>query len=198
MYDNLNYLEYENDNLFDSYGNKCVSTISNLSRQVRSLMNYRAALIYHRLQSIELNIDNRAYSKFQINKSKFESLALRFIKLSRKLPFCEDQYHDILKFRKMHYSSVLRDITHLTNQIFILMHYFSEKNMLLRSLFFKVLMRIAQETCKTRMYLIKGQYEFYEELCKNYKSMEKDVSSQILNPIQQKPVKEKEGAIIRL
>lgn len=198
MYDNQNYLEYEDDNLFDSYKNECVSTILNLSRQVRTLLNYRAALIYHRLNHIEVKTDDQIYSKFQINKSKFESQALRFIKLSRNLTFCEDQYHNLSKFRKMHNSSVLRDITRLTNQIFILLHFFSEENMLLRPSFFKVLMRIAQEACKIKMYRIKGHFDFYEELCKNYRSIEKEVSRLFLNSGQQKLKKQKEGEIIRL
>ncbi len=198
MYDNQNYLEYEDDNLFDSYKNEYVSTISNLSRQVRTLLNYRAALIYHRLKRIEVKTDDLILSKFQINKSKFESLALRFIKLSRNLTLYEDQHHNLSNFRKKKYSSILKDIARLTNQIFILLHFFSEENMLLRPLFFKVLMRIAQEACKIEMYRIKGHFEFYKELCKNYRSIEKEVSRLFLNTDCQKLEKQEEGEIISI
>ena len=52
--------------------------------------------------------------------------------------------------------------------------------MYLRPSFFKVVMKIAQEVCKTRMFLDKPQFEFYEELYENYKSVESEIV--VLNP----------------
>jgi len=200
MYEELSYLDYDDDDQFLNWYNiECVKTISDLSRQVRTLLNYRAVIIYQRLCSNDVSHDHNAIVKFQGKKEKFESLALKFIKLLNKLKDYgdgEDGYQYLLKFRNGSNSSFLKDLLNLTNQLFTFIHYFSEDNELLRIPFLKVVVRIAQEACKTHMYLKKQQFEFFKELNENYKSLENEIT--ISNPasIEQKPNKQKMGEMI--
>ncbi len=201
MYDDLSYLDYEEDNDFQNWYNiECVQVIKDLSRQIRTLLNYRASVIYHRLRSNEINNDSKGIVKFQAKKYKFESLALSYIKLLNKLKdngITAKRFQYLLYFRNNVNSSLLKDLVNLTNQLFILIHYFSEENMLLRPAFFKVIMKIAQEACKTRMYLNRQQFEFYEELCGDYKSIENEIEMLNPNPIQQKNNRKK-GEMVKL
>ena len=90
MYDKISYLDNENDdNFLNWYNIKSVQTISELSRQVRTLLNYRAAFIYQSFRSKSLNYTNSTNKKFQESKIKFESLALEFLKLLTNLKIVE-------------------------------------------------------------------------------------------------------------
>lgn len=201
MYEELSYLDYDDDNDFfpNWYNIECVKTISDLSRQIRTLLNYRAAIIYHRLCSNDVSYDNNAIVKLQGKKEEFESLALKFLKLLNKLKDygdVEDGYLFLLKFRNKSNSSFLKDLMNLTNQIFTFIHYFSEDNKFLRIPFLKVVMKIAQEACKTQMYLKEQQFEFYKELSENYKSLENEITLTNPDSLQQKPNKRKMGEMI--
>ncbi len=200
MYEELSYIDYDDDEFSPNWYNiECVKTISDLSRQIRTLLNYRAAIIYHRLRSNDISHENIPNIKFQEKKEKFEILALKYIKLLNKLKDygdVEDGYQNLLKFRNKSNSSFLKDLLNLTNQLFTFIHYSSEDNELLRIPFLKVVVRIAQEACKTQMNLKEQQFEFFKELSENYKSLENEIT--ISNPdfIQQKPNKQKMGEMI--
>jgi len=200
MYEELSYLDYDDDDIFPNWYNiECVKTISDLSRQIRTLLNYRAAIIYHRLCSNDVSYDNNAIVKLQGKKEEFESLALKFLKLLNKLKDygdVEDGYLHLLKFRNKSNSSFLKDLMNLTNQLFTFIHYFSEDNQFLRMSFLKVVMKIAQEACKTQMYLKKQQFEFFKELSENYKSLENEITISNPDSVQQKPNKRKMGEMI--
>jgi len=199
MYEELSYLDYDDDLFPNWYNIECVKTISNLSRQIRTLLNYRAAIIYHRLCSNDVSYDNNAIVKLQGKKEKFESLALKFIKLLNKLKDygdVEDGYLYLLKFRNESNSSFLKDLMNLTNQIFTFIHYFSEDNKFLRIPFLKVVMKVAQEASKTQMYLKEQQYEFFKELSENYKSLENEIAISNPDSVQLKPNKRKMGEMI--
>ncbi len=200
MYEELSYLDYDDDDHFLNWYNiECVKTISDLSRQVRTLLNYRAVIIYQRLCSNAVSHDHTAIVKFKGKKEKFESLALKFIKLLNKLKDygdVKDGYQYLLKFRNKSNSSFLKDLMNLTNQLFTFIHYFSEDNKFLRIPFLKVVVRIAQEACKTQMYLKEQQFEFFKELSENYKSLENEITISNPDSIQQKPNKQKMGEMI--
>jgi hypothetical protein len=107
MYEELSYLDHDDDDLFPNWNNvEYVKTISDLSRQIRTLLNYRAAIIYQRLCSNDVSYDRRAIVKIQGKKEKFESLALKFIKLLNKLKDYGDGKDGFLKFV---YSITLQD-----------------------------------------------------------------------------------------
>ena len=84
----------------------------------------------------------------------------------------------------------------LNNQLFTFIHYFSEDNNFLRIPFLKVVVKIAQEACKTQMYLKKQQFEFFKELGENYKSIENEITISNPDSVQQKPNKRKMGEMI--
>ncbi len=199
MYEELSYLDYDDDRFPNWYNIECVKTISDLSRQIRTILNYRAAIIYHRLCSNDVSYDNNAIVKLQGKKEEFEWLALKFLKLLNKLKDygdVEDGYLHLLKFRNKSNSYFLKDLMNLTNQIFTYIHYFSEDNKFLRIPFLKVVMKIAQEACKTQMYLKKQQFEFFKELSENYKSLENEITISNPDSLQQKTNKRKMGEMI--
>jgi len=199
MYEELSYLDYDDDLFPNWYNIECVKTISDLSRQIRTLLNYRAVIIYQRLCSNDVSYNRSEIVKFQGKKEKFESLALKYIKLLNKLKDYgdgEDGYQYLLKFSNKSNSSFLKDLMNLNNQLFTFIHYFSEDNNFLRIPFLKVVVKIAQEACKTQMYLKKQQFEFFKELGENYKSIENEITISNPDSVQQKPNKRKMGEMI--
>lgn len=202
MDDEISYLDYEKDNNFLNWYNiKCVQTISELSRQVRTLLNYRATFIYQSFRPKSLSYPNSTNKKFQESKIKFESLALNFLKLLNNLKdrgIIVYQSHNLLEFRNQMNSSFLNRLSNLTHQIFNLIHYFSEENDLLTNSFFKMIVKIAQEVCKVRIYLKFHQIEFYKELIENYRSMEMALTTSNQNTTQKKCEKTEKSEMIKL
>ena len=202
MYDEISYLDYENDdNFLNWYNFKCVKTISELSRQVRTLLNYRAAFIYQSFRPKSLSYPNSANKKFQENKIQLESLALDFLKLLNNLKdrgIIVYQSQNLLEFRNQMNSSFLNRLSNLSYKIFNLIHYFSEENDLLTISFFKMIVKIVQEVCKVQVYLKFQQIEFYQELIENYRSLEIALTTSSKNTIQNRYEKTEKSELIKL
>ncbi|GAJ19200.1 unnamed protein product, partial [marine sediment metagenome] len=80
------YFELESEELFlEWYKIEGVRNITELSRQVRTLLNYKTETIKNGFQSNENTSINQINTKFLNLKQKFESLALKFIILLRSI-----------------------------------------------------------------------------------------------------------------
>ena len=181
------YLDIEVDYLvLGLYETEGVRKITELSRQVRSLLNLKTNTIRYRFRS-NSNIHTKVKdATFYENKKQFETLALRFIKLLNKINrISRRDLEEEIQFLfyqvsiKRNYSSkfLLKELEDLTFQIFMKIHYFSEQDLYDHPSFLKILIQIAIQACKTRKNMNHAFSEFYAELGENYHNLEKEFVS---------------------
>jgi len=206
FHNEISYLEFEEDEIFLSwYEVEGVRTITELSRQIRTLLKYKAAVIQYRFRSNHIFPITTPNIKFLETKNKFESLALSFIKFLRNIKDYTGNIRGGYQYLLDHASSnntenlLLKKLEDVTNQLFIQIHYFSEQKISEHPSFFKIIVLLAQEVCETRKYLKKQFSGIYEELEKNYHNLEKELSILIPNRVQEKfnERKRKAGEMIK-
>ena len=185
------HLESDLDEFFiDWYEIEGVKKITELSRQVRSLLNFKLDAIKYRFRSIENNSIIKMNTKFHTNKKKFESLVLNFIILLRNIKETAETLEEGI--RSLYFNSEkshLKRLVLITEQIFIEIHYFSEEDLHSHPLFLKILVKLVQEACLVKKCTNAQFSEFYEELGLNYLDLEKELDILI-------PSRTSEGKII--
>jgi len=181
------YLDYEVDDLvLGLYETEGVRKITELSRQVRSLLNLKTNTIRYRFRS-NSNISAKIQDvEFYENKKQFESLALRFIRLLNKIKGMSSRaleeeiqilFNQVTIKKDQISLSLLEQLEDLTFQLFIKIHYFSEQALYDHPHFLKSLIQIAIEVCKTRKNMNHAFSEFYAELGENYHNLEEELTS---------------------
>lgn len=183
------YLDPEIDEMFHEwYETEGVRKITELSRQVRTMLNYKANIIRFRFRSNSTELLKLQDIKFHENKKEFETLALRYIKLLNHIKGKigrdiekEIQFllYQLTKKFDSESTSLLKELENLTHQLFIKIHYFSEQNLYDHPIFLKLLTQIAIETCKTSKSMNHAFSEFFAELGENYYNLEKEITSLI-------------------
>jgi len=205
-HDEISYLEFEEDEIFLSwYEVEGVRTITELSRQIRTLLKYKAAVIQYRFRSNHIFPITTPNIKFLETKNKFESLALKFIKLLRNVKDYTGNLRGGYQYLLDHASNnktenlLLKKLEDISSHLFIQIHYFSEQKISEHPSFFKIIILFAQEVCETRKYLKTRFSGFYEELGKNYHNLEKELSILIPSGVQEKfnERKRKKGEMIK-
>ena len=198
FHDEISYIDFEeDDNFLNWYEVEGVRTIIELSRQTRTLIKYRAAIIQYRFRSNNTNLITIPNMKSPETKNRFESLALRFIKLLRIIKGftgnLEGGYQYLLDHAINNETEdlLLKRLEDVTDQLFIQIHYLSEQNISEHPSFFKLIVQLAQEVCEARKNLKKQFSVFYEELRKNYHDLEKELSILIPSGVQEKNIKKK-------
>lgn len=189
------YLELESEELFlEWYKIEGVRNITELSRQVRTLLNYKTETIKYRFRSNENTSINQTNTKLLNLKQKFESLALRFIILLRSIKETARTLEEGIQSLLFHSEkSRLKMLEEITDQIFVQIHYFSEENLHDHPVFLRLLVKLTQEACLVKKCIITQSSKFFEELVKNYFNLEKELN--ILIPYkkpEEKVMKEKQ------
>ena len=189
------YLELESEELFlEWYKIEGVRNITELSRQVRTLLNYKTETIKYRFRSNENTSINQTNTKFLNLKQKFESLALRFIILLRSIKETARTLEEGIQSLLFHSEkSRLKMLEEITDQIFVQIHNFSEENLHDHPVFLRLLVKLTQEACLVKKCIITQSSKFFEELVKNYFNLEKELN--ILIPYkkpEEKIMKEKQ------
>ena len=181
------YLDFEDDDIVPGlYEVEGVRKITELSRQVRSLLNLKTNTIRYRFRP-NSNISAKLKDvKFYENKKQFESLALKFIKLLNKINGISRRdleeeiqflFYQVSSKRNLSSKFLLKELEDLTFQIFMKIHYFSEQDLFDHPSFLKTLIQIAIQACKTRKNMNHAFSEFYAELGENYRNLEKEFIS---------------------
>ncbi len=189
------YLELESEELFlELYKIEGVRNITELSRQVRTFLNYKTETIKYRFRSNEKSLINQTNTKFLNRKQKFEPLALKFIILLRSIKETARTLEEGIQSLFIHTEkSRLKKLEEITDQIFIQIHYFSEENLHNHPLFLKILVKLTQEACLVKKCINAQFSKFFEELGKNYCNLEKELEILIPNRIPEgKVMKEKQ------
>lgn len=157
-----------------------INRVKELSRQLRTLFNYKAEVIQYRFQvTAPSNHDlksNCAISKFYTQKREIESLSQEFISLLNNIKrddtSLEQEIYN-LHFKKN--LKKLQNLSYVTEKIFTLIHVFSEDNIHDHPKFLKFIVVLTQHLCFVRKCLNVECYPFYEELEINYRNLEKEL-----------------------
>ena len=172
VYDeNSPYLEYDLDEIISKlYEIDGTEKIAELSRQIRTLMNYKSIIIRIRFQYKKIPISLNQNQKFIEKKRKFEKLTQSFIQILK-----------ILKNDKksINFYESNEDLRKIIKKLFFKIHYFSEQRILVSSRFLNLIIKVVQEIFDI-LNLFDLQFdEFYKELKLNYVLLEKEIENLI-------------------
>jgi hypothetical protein len=185
--DNNPYIDYEfDDNFLNWYELEVISKISEHSRQIRSLLNYKNATIRY-FYSTTSNTSKKALnSKFFENKRDFELNGLQLIKNINNIKDLTGVLEEGIQIMQNNALSnnkntraYLIELKKIINSLFIKIHFFSEQDIHQFPRFLMIILRIANETCKVQKCLNREFSEFYQELEENYFNLEKELTVMI-------------------
>ncbi len=171
------YIEYESDDipysLYEIYG---VSKIKELSRQLRTFLNYKITIIQYRFRPKNITFPDGEDKKYKEIKKSFKTLASKFINLLLKIRGCGVPYEiEVKKLldRVIHMEdkmsgSLLADLKEITQKLFIKIHALSEHEMHLHPKLLKFIIKLTQEACSVIKSINNWASDFYEELRVNY------------------------------
>ena len=194
------YIEFESDKLLHGWFEvEGVRKITELSRQVRTFLNYKTATIRYRFHSNYNHSINKQDNFFFETKKSFEKSASKFIKLLKSVKGIEGTVEGGIKFlidqaaiiSDKTIKSRLKEIEDISNHIFVKIHYFSEQELYVRPKFLRLVVKFAQEACIVKKSLNVHFFEFYEELEKNYLTLDKELSVLIPDEISKNGVARK-------
>lgn len=146
------YIEYDSDeipySMYETYG---IKRIKELSRQLRTFLNYKAATMQYRFHPKTIP----CYDKRENGReSRFTQLASQFIKMLNQIKGNGLSYEVELK-RKMldlvidkEGKTQIIELKSLTEQLFTNIHLLSEQEIHLNPLLLKFILNLSQEACK--------------------------------------------------
>jgi len=193
-YSNDPYLEEElEDNFIEWYEIEGIRKIKELSRQLRTVFNCKSEVIKYRYRSTLTPTVNHASTTFLSQKQKFEALTHEFIELLKKINDTNQTLEQgIRNLFFLDYTTRLIKLSKISEQLFILIHYFSEESLHRHPKFLRFIMILAQDICLVKKGLYTQSSEFFEELGTNYNNLEKELTLLIPNQISfHKVMKEK-------
>lgn len=182
--------EYE-ESFNDWYEVEGVRKIKELSRQLRTFFNYKAEVIRYRFRP-SLNLaENDTNTNFFSQKQEIESLTRELIillKNFKKNGQTLEQGIQSLFFEKN--KTILNNLTEITEKLFLLLHYFSEKSLYNHPKFFQFNVMLAQHLCLVKKCLDAQLSVFFEELKINYNNLEEELKALIENsPVKKQQLK---------
>ena len=189
-------------NWYELYG---INKISEHSRQLRSLLNFKNHIIILRfslLESTKKSISS-FYPKYIELKSEFENISLRIIKfLNQNLNVnssVENSLQIIIDKATLNNDkfslSIIEKLKKLLYDLFKAVHLISEQEIKWGFKFLKLVFSVSSEACRVNQFLDIPYALFYEELRKFYIYLEQDLSSLVIN---EKKIIEKKNKPIRV
>jgi hypothetical protein len=175
------YLESEfEENFNDLYEIEGIKKIKELSRQLRTFFNYKTEVIRYRFRSSLIPAKNYTNTKFFSQKQKIESFTYEFITILKKIK----KPAQILEqgIRSLFFCNnkiQLKNLSEITEKLFILLHSFSEENLHAHPKFLKFNVILAKNICLVKKCLYAQFSEFFEELEINYSNLEGELEELI-------------------
>ena len=173
-FENL-YMEYDADDIpYSMYKIHGVNKIRELSRQLRTFLNYKTATIQYRFRPKFIVYPDKIGIKYNQTKENLKHLASKFIKLLSTISGNGVSYEVELKRLIISLSedklskSLLTDLKDVTQKLFTTVHALSEQEIPLHPKFLKFITNLSQEACKVLKILNSWASGFYEELRINY------------------------------
>jgi len=188
------YIDHEfDDNFLGWYEIEGSVQITEHSRQIRTLLNFKCATIryfYRKNTEISINVQKSIFFK---TKNEFELLGLQFIKVIKKVKAITGVLEDGIQTiqsnvvsRNKNAKACLMELNNIIEKLYVKIHYFSEQDIYKFPRFLKVLIRVAYEVCMVKKCLKKHYSEFYQELGENYFNLEKELLVMIPSEVPQK------------
>jgi len=171
------YMEYDSDGIpYSLYEIHGLNKIRELSRQLRTLVNFKTATIRHRFRPKTISYLTVVDKKCAETKKKLKQIASEFLQLLTKIKGNGISYESELiriservKFAKdMISHNLLTGLRETTQNLFITIHKLSEQEIHLQPKFLKFCVNIIQEACTVLKILYHSVSGFYEELRLNY------------------------------
>ncbi|MHA2394065.1 MAG: hypothetical protein ACXAEX_19190 [Promethearchaeota archaeon] len=187
------YIEEELDQFNEWYKIEGINKIKELSRQLRTLFNYKSEVIKHRYGLTLSPAVNYATPTFLTRKQKIEELTLEFLKLLKVIKEnAQTLEQGIQNLFFLDNTTRLIELSKISELLFILIHEFSEKSLHRYPNFLKFIVILANYLCLIKKCLNAQFSEFFEELGKNYKNLEEELTQLFPNQVSfQKVMKEK-------
>ena len=168
------YIEDPYEDIFDDwYEFEGARKIKELSRQLRTLFNFKAEVIRTRFRSSLDLADKDIKATFFTQKQKVESLTREFTTILRKTKkngLSLEQGIQSLFYENCKTS--INRLSEIAEILSMLLHFFSEVSLQDHPKFLKFLVVLAQSIFMVKMYLNAQFSEFYGELEINYHSLE--------------------------
>jgi len=186
------YYESEIEDIFnDWYEIEGLRKIKELSRQFRTYFNYKTEVIRYRFGPNLNPHENSTSFNFNSQKQKIETLTHEFITFLKIIKKNAQTLE--LGIRSLFFDnnkSQLKKLLEITEQLFSLIHYFSEQSLHCYPKFLKFIILLAQVTCLVKKCLFAQFSEFFEELEINYSNLEGELEDIIeTTPIEKKQSK---------
>lgn len=167
------YFDKELEEVFQGYEIEGIRKIKQLSRQLRTFFNYKMELARFRFRSDQKFSENHSKSKFFSQKQKIELLSYDLINGLKNLNILtqtiEEGIHNLLfNNDKLRYYK----LSEITENIIMLIHYFSEENIIDHPRFLKFINILSKNILLVKKCLIVQFYNFYEEHNLCYKCLE--------------------------
>jgi len=169
------YIEYDSDDIpysfYETYG---LNKIKELSRQLQTFLNYKAATIQYRFRPKKTPCFDRVDIRYKEIEVNFKHLASKFIKLLSQIRGNGISYEVELKRIMNNFNlddkrkEFLRDLKCLTNDLFTSIHILSEQEIHLHPKLMKFIVNLTREACTVCKILNNWSSSFYDELRINY------------------------------
>jgi len=175
------YIESEYEEIFnDWYEIEGTRKIKELSRQLRTFFNYKTEVIRYRFRSNLFPAKNCVNAKFFSQKQKIESITYEYITMLKKLKKNTQTLEQGI--RSLFFSNnkiQLKNLSVITEKLFMLLHYFSEESLHDHPKFLKFNVMLAKNICLVKKCLYAKSSEFFEELEINYNNLEEELEDLI-------------------
>lgn len=175
-YNNDPYFEEELEQFNDWYKIEGINKIKELSRQLRTLFKYKSEVIKFRYHSTLSPTVNHTNPTFLTLKQKIETLTLEFIKLLKKIKESAQTLEQGILNLFLNNTTLLKKLSKITDLLFILIHKFSEDRPHRQPNYLKFVIKLINYLCLVKKCLYTQFSEFFEELSKNYKNLEEELT----------------------
>ena len=171
------YLDHDNDDiLHDWYSIEGAERLNELSRQLRTFINFKTSLIHLRFSKSEISNTYSEIENFNKRKNEVINSMLKLIALLKKLGIedknISEKIEKILeKSRILPQNSELnkiKEIKSLNHNIWTLVHIFSELEIHKTPKFFETILNISTILCQVSAPLFLPFKRFYNELRADY------------------------------
>jgi len=185
FYFDSSYIEYDSDDIpYSLYEIHGLNKIRELSRQLRTFINYKTATMQYRFRPKIITCLGGVDKKYNETKRNLKQNASKFIKLLVKIRGNRISYKaelirlvervNLAQDKISH--DLLTDLRNITQKLFITIHELSEQEIHLHPKFLKFTVNLTQEACTVFKILNYWASGFYEELRVNYHQLHDELA----------------------
>ena len=185
-FENINpYLDYEEDNEFlEWYSIEGKNQIFELSRQLRTFLNYKKSILYLRFSRTQIAYINPKETKVRQYERALNESSSQLVSLLKNPPLLKGNLSDkinnlilkTLENSQSKESKKLLEISKLITKIWELLHVLSELEVQHYPRLFNRILIIASIACEIKHLIFPLFSEYFLELKEHYRILEKEIS----------------------